>query len=171
MSQRARTPKLVSPPAVETAPTSRFWPRLVFARDDSAGSRPGPGEAHRILIVEDDFLIAQQMKDALQRAGYEIAGIAASADEAFAHSDTEKPALALMDIRLIGETDGVEVATELYRRHGIRSIFTTAHNDEDTRARARAAAPLGWLAKPYTMNALIDAVRRGLDTCSHDEQD
>jgi two-component system, response regulator PdtaR len=68
----------------------------------------------------------------------------------------------VMDIRLAGRRDGVDAAAELFRELGIRCIFATAHDDQRTRSRAEPFAPLGWLAKPYTMASLIDYVRRAL---------
>lgn len=72
------------------------------------------------------------------------------------------PALAVMDIRLAGERDGIEAALDLFRKHGIRCIFATAHDDGHARARAKPTKALGWLAKPYSMPALVDMVRRSL---------
>lgn len=65
-----------------------------------------------------------------------------------------------MDIRLAGDRNGVEVARELFRSLGLRSIFATAHSEEPVRRRAKAAQPL---PKPYTMDALCALVRRSLE--------
>ena len=67
-----------------------------------------------------------------------------------------------MDVRLGGERDGIDAALELFGSHGIRCVFATAHYDPRTRARADPAAPLAWVPKPYTMAALIVAIRRAL---------
>jgi DNA-binding NarL/FixJ family response regulator len=137
-------------------------PRLVFTRDDAAGADTQPGEPERILIVEDDFLVVTQIESALAEAGFEIAGTAASAEEALELATSERPALCVMDIRLAGGRDGVDAALELFGTHGIRCIFATAHYDHDVRSRAAAAAPLGWLQKPYTMASLVAMVRRAI---------
>lgn len=120
------------------------------------------GEQPKILIVEDDFLIAMQTESALMEAGFGVIGVATTADEALTLARAHKPALAVMDIRLAGQRDGVEVAGDLFREHGIRCVFATAHDDEQVRARAEAFAPLGWLAKPYTMASLVSLVRAAL---------
>ena len=73
-----------------------------------------------------------------------------------------RPALVLMDIRLAGKMDGVEAALMVFQQYGIRCIFATAHHDPDVRRRAAPAEPLGWLQKPYTMPAMLAAVRQGL---------
>lgn len=154
--------KLSTLNGIERGATSRHRPHLVFARDDGAGSQKRPAEPPRVLIVEDDFLVAEQMQIALTEAGFEIAGVATSGDEAIKLAIAQSPTLALMDIRLVGHRDGVDTALELFRDHGIRCIFATAYHDPNTRRRAKPANPLGWLAKPYTMEALVEMVRGGL---------
>ncbi len=115
-----------------------------------------------VLIVEDDFLIGMQTESALTEAGIYVVGIASTAEEAVVLARQHKPVLALMDIRLAGRRDGVDAAGELFRELGVRCIFATAHDDQRTRSRAAPFAPLGWLAKPYTMASLIALVRRSM---------
>ncbi|TPJ47999.1 response regulator [Mesorhizobium sp. B2-7-1] len=116
-----------------------------------------------ILVVEDDYLIALDIEAGLLAEGFSLAGLATSADQAISMAISTKPALALMDIRLLGKRDGVDAALELYRELGIRCIFTTAHGDRDVRLRAEAAKPLGWVQKPYSIATLITAIRNGFD--------
>jgi DNA-binding NarL/FixJ family response regulator len=120
------------------------------------------GERQRILIVEDDYIVASELANALDDAGFEVSGIANTADEALRLARASRPTLAVVDIRLFGRRDGIEAAVELARFDEIRSIFATAHNDAGTRARAQAANPLGWLRKPYTMEAAVAAVKAAL---------
>jgi two-component system, response regulator PdtaR len=112
----------------------------------------------RVLIVEDDFLIAWQIEEMLTAAGLQVVGIASTADQAVDLAGRERPALAVMDVRLPGGRDGVDAAGDLYRRFNVRSIFATANDDPNTRARAACYAPLGWLTKPYTMTSLLGAM-------------
>lgn len=72
-----------------------------------------------------------------------------------------KPAFAVMDVRLVGERDGVDTALELFRDHNVRCLFATAQA-EQTRARAATASPLGWIAKPYEPQALIEVLHKVL---------
>jgi|SRR5579871_5140552 len=137
-------------------------PIAALARDDARGLDSQPDRAPRILVVEDDFLVASDIEMALQGEGFAVAGVAASADEAIAMAKSNSPDLAIVDIRLYGPRDGVDAAIVMFRDHGIRCVFATAHADETIRARAAAASPLGWLQKPYTMPLLIDIVRRAL---------
>jgi two-component system, response regulator PdtaR len=132
-------------------------PRLVYSQDEAGGS--GHTSAPRILIVEDDFLVAIQAESVLIEAGFEIAGIATTAEEALELAASQHPTLVLMDIRLASKRDGVDAALDLFRMHGLRCIFATAHSDREVRHRAEPASPLGWLQKPYTMASLVDLVR------------
>jgi len=135
---------------------------VAFARDD----KPAVGErlesAPKILVVEDDFLVATEIEVALRDAGFVVTGVAASAEEAIALAQSTAPDLAVVDIRLYGSRDGVDAALIMFRDYAVRCIFATAHADAVVRERAAPAAPLGWLQKPYTMPLLIDTVRQAL---------
>lgn len=137
-------------------------PAVCRAPEDTL--RPGkrPNRAARILIVEDDFLVAIEVEAALMEAGFEIAGIATTAEEAIALAVAHHPALVVMDVRLASRRDGIDAAIELFRDHKIRSIFASAHADPVSRRRAAAADPLGWLQKPYATDSLIDMIQRVL---------
>lgn len=138
-------------------------PQLVFARDDGAGSDERPDAAERILVVEDDFLVAMQMESALVEAGFAVAGVASTGEDAIELAISERPHLVVMDIRLAGDRDGIDTALQLFAEQGLRCIFATAHHDEQSRRRAAPAVPLGWLHKPYTMASLVGMVRSALD--------
>jgi two-component system, response regulator PdtaR len=116
----------------------------------------------RILVVEDDFLIGLQTVAALVDAGFDVIGSATTAEEAIELAKAQQPSLAVMDIRLASERDGIDAARELFKELGIRCIFATAHDDPHTRRRAEPYAPLGWLAKPYTMASLVNSVLQAL---------
>ncbi len=145
-------------------------PRIGLAGDQDRRAEKQADKAERILIVEDDFLVAMQMESALADAGFEIAGIASSGEDAIELAMSERPRLVVMDVRLAGDRDGIDTAVTLFAEHGIRSIFATAHHDEHARRRADPAVPLGWLAKPYTMTSLVTMVRRALDELSSTSQ-
>jgi DNA-binding NarL/FixJ family response regulator len=140
--------------------------RLAFARDDAAGAAKEPAAPARILIVEDDFLVASDVEAALLDAGFDVVGVAETGDAAIAFAISQKPALILMDIRLAGPRDGIDTAIEIYRHHRIRCLFASAHSDALARRRAAPAEPLGWLQKPYSMGRLVDAVRKALSELS-----
>jgi two-component system, response regulator PdtaR len=115
----------------------------------------------RIVIVEDDVFIRLDLATHLRGAGHEVVGTAASATEAVHITERERPDLVLMDVRLIGERDGIEAATEIWLRFSIRSLFVSANLDAAARAKAAAANPIGFLEKPYTPTTLLAAVGSG----------
>jgi len=110
--------------------------------------------ALRVLVVEDEFFISLHTKGLLQALGHVVVAIAVSADQAVNMAERERPDVVLMDIRLIGARDGVDAAAEIRSRFDIGSIFVTAHTDAQTRQRAEAVAPLGFLEKPLTEQRL-----------------
>lgn len=125
-------------------------------------ARPAAASGPCILLVEDDFLVGMEMETGLEEAGYEMAGVAATAEEAVALAARRRPALVVMDIRLAGDRDGVDAALEIYRTLGIRSLFASANGDSQIQARAAPARPLGWVAKPYRVETLLKAVEEAL---------
>jgi two-component system, response regulator PdtaR len=133
--------------------------RSLSAPDERLGSQAQPRQPDRILIIEDDLLIASQVEAALAEAGFDIIGIVTTGEEAIALAGQERPDLAIVDVRLAGDRDGVDTALELFRSHGFRCIFASAYSDQEARRRAASATPFGWLQKPYTMKSLIDMVR------------
>ena len=108
----------------------------------------------RVLIVEDEFFISLHTKQLLEALGHVVVGIAVSVDQAIHFAEQERPDVVLMDIRLNGSRDGIEAADEIRKRLGIGSIFVTANTDPQTRQRALASQPLGFLEKPLTEQRL-----------------
>ena len=135
-----------------------FWSVAAFSPIGSTGGEPG-GEPRRVLVVEDDFLVAGELEHWLSLAGFEVVGPAATAEEAIRLAREAKPDLVVMDIRLAGARDGVDAAIEIYRSLGIRSVFATAHSDARTMARGQEANPLAWVAKPYSPSGLVTEIK------------
>jgi len=102
-----------------------------------------------ILIVEDEGLIALDLKKKLQQVGYTVLGIVDNSDDALLSVERLKPSLVLMDIRLRGPRDGVETAEQVRRRFHVPVIFVTAHADRETLDRARITEPFGYIVKPF----------------------
>lgn len=128
---------------------------MSFVAGHTASGRIGPA---RILVVEDEFLIAMECEGILMEAGHEVVGVAADEQQALSLAERGRPDLVLMDIRLARGSDGIEVAKAIRARHGIRSLFVSAHGERETRDRGRAADAAGWLVKPYTAGMLLDAI-------------
>jgi DNA-binding response OmpR family regulator len=115
-----------------------------------------------VLIVEDDFIIADFLQTAMRSAGYVVAGTAARSGPALEIAERARPTLALVDIRLAAGNDGVELARQLHAMPGMRVIFLSGSGDPETRARAGTVPAKGFLQKPFRFEQLIEAVRAAL---------
>lgn len=131
-----------------------------LAPDAGDGMASRQTRALRLMIVEDETFIAFDVQQILENVGYKVVGSALTAEAAVEKAGRLMPDLILMDIRLLSRRDGVDAAIEIREKFGIRSIFVTAYADAATIGRARAAEPLGFVAKPFTRAALVEAVSR-----------
>lgn len=102
-----------------------------------------------ILVVEDEAIVAKDLRNRLQRFGYMVPGVASSGQEAINKALEFRPDLVLMDIRLKGQMDGVEAAQEIHRHLDIPVIYLTAYADDNTLERAKVTEPFGYLLKPF----------------------
>ncbi len=119
-------------------------------------------EQERILIVEDERIIALDLKRRLERFGYHVVGMASEAADAIELASAELPDLVLMDIMLSSGADGITAATEIRRRHRIPVVFLTAYADETTIQRAKIAEPVGYVLKPFKERELHTTIDIGL---------
>jgi signal transduction histidine kinase/DNA-binding NarL/FixJ family response regulator len=119
-------------------------------------------EGPRILIVEDQRIVAADLEATLERLGYAVVGTASTGEDAVRQAEVSRPALALMDIRLRGGMDGIEVASVLGERFDIPVVYLTAYADEETIQRARATSPFGYLVKPFNERELRGAIEVAL---------
>jgi len=103
----------------------------------------------KILVVEDEKIVALELTERLKGMGYEIVASVSSGKEAIKNAGEHTPNLVLMDIKLNGEMDGIEAATEIRARFRIPIVYLTAHTDEATLQRAKASEPFGYLLKPF----------------------
>jgi PAS domain S-box-containing protein len=108
----------------------------------------------KILIVEDDPLSALDLRHEVERLGYDVVGMAESADEALIASEENLPDLVLMDINIVGSMDGIQAARLLNDTHRIPVIFITSASDDLTLARAAKTPLYGYLVKPFKTNEL-----------------
>jgi len=107
-----------------------------------------------LLIVEDEAVVAGDLEARLKRRGYSVCGVAVSGDEALALARQHRPDLALMDIRLQGDMDGIQTAEVLRRELDVRVIYLTANSDAAMLERAKDTAPYGYLLKPFAEREL-----------------
>lgn len=112
----------------------------------------------KTLVVEDEKLIAEALREILEALGYEVCAITSSASEADEVLRTVKPDLMLVDIQLGGERDGIDLAHEVRRRFEFPIVFITSFADEVTVRRAKAIRPEGYLVKPITKNSVFAAL-------------
>ncbi|HEY3840096.1 MAG TPA: response regulator [Bryobacteraceae bacterium] len=115
-----------------------------------------------ILIVEDEALIAMEIRDRLTRLGFQIAGIADTGEKAIREAQRSHPDLILMDIRLKGKMDGVQAAGRIGESLDIPVVYLTAHSDSATLQRAKSAAPFGYILKPFAERDLVVAIEMAL---------
>jgi len=116
----------------------------------------------KILVVEDEIIIARELEARLQEIGYEVVGIAATGAEAIALAEEEHPDVVLMDIVLKGDMDGIEAATHIRSDFRIPVIYLTAFTDKATLARAQATQPYAYLVKPFAERELYANIEMAL---------
>ncbi len=121
----------------------------------------------RILIVEDEELVAELIARTLDGLGYTPLAMASTANEAISLAERLQPDLVLMDVNLAGGFDGISAAATIRERFGIRSVFTTALEIGEVLPRAKQALPVGYLHKPFNparMHSTIEMARYTRDT-------
>lgn len=123
----------------------------------------------KILIVEDESIIALDIKTSLLDAGYDVVAIAVCGEDAITFATQHEPNLILMDIRLRGKMDGIEAATEIVKRCHAPIIFLTAHADKYTLDRAKLTGPFGYLIKPFEDHNLITTIEIALARAQAEE--
>jgi DNA-binding NtrC family response regulator len=108
----------------------------------------------KVLIVEDEFIVANNLRLILQRVGYEISAIAASVEEAEERLQEDRPDIALLDIRLQGERSGIDFARKL-KAENIAFIYLSANSGQQILEEAKATGPYGFLVKPFRKKDLL----------------
>lgn len=116
----------------------------------------------KILLVEDDDIIAKVEDWRLKNLGYEVAGRAISGAEAMELVVKTKPDLVLMDINIQGEVDGIDTAKMIKKGFSIPVVYVTSHSDGPTLDRAKATQPDGFIVKPFEDNDLRVAIELAL---------
>ena len=112
-----------------------------------------------ILIVQDDFLAAERLRMVLEQAGYRIAGLAGRTAEALCLTEREAPDLAIIDMMLEIDVDGVATATELAKRRELKILITTGFPDSLVESEGVHAFACAVLKKPFTDEEILRAVK------------
>lgn len=116
----------------------------------------------RILVVEDESIVAFDIASRLRRLGYTVVGTARRAEAAFQLCDQHRPDLVLMDIRIEGDEDGISLAERIRAAFDTPVVFLTAYADPVTLERAQRAAPLGYIVKPFDQRDIEVTVQTAL---------
>jgi CheY-like chemotaxis protein len=128
----------------------------------------------RALIVEDEILIAEELKERLSLLGFSVIAAVDSAEEGIAIATRERPDLVLMDIRLKGNKDGVQAAEEIHQQVDVPIVYLTAYSDRLTVDRAKGTQYDGFILKPFRARELQStieiAIKRHAIRAKHEEQ-
>jgi PAS domain S-box-containing protein len=108
----------------------------------------------QILVVEDEIVVAESLRNQLESLGYDVPAIVAFGDAAIEKAGETRPDLILMDIKLAGGVDGIEAAEQIYSRFDIPVVYLTAFADNETLQRARITEPFGYILKPFRVEDL-----------------
>jgi two-component system response regulator LytT len=120
----------------------------------------------KILIVEDESLVAMDMADMLARLGYEVLEPAYSYEEAVNRLEGDKPDFVLADINLGGGKTGIDLAHLVRSKYKLPLVFLTSYSDKDTVAKAAATQPSGYLLKPFSQEELFASIEVALASFS-----
>jgi diguanylate cyclase (GGDEF)-like protein/PAS domain S-box-containing protein len=115
-----------------------------------------------LMLVEDERIVAFDLKRQLIGFGYQVGSVVASGEQAIRQADHERPDLVLMDIHLEGRMDGIEAATAIRAKHQIPVVFLTAYAEDDTLHRALDSRPFGYLVKPCEGRELHATIQMAL---------
>ena len=116
----------------------------------------------RILVVEDEGVVAKDIQNTLKSLGYEVSALASSGEEAIEKAAETQPDLILMDIVLQGEMDGVEAVAQIQSVSDIPVVYLTAYADEKTLQRAKITEPYGYILKPFAESGLYSNIEMAL---------
>lgn len=116
----------------------------------------------RVMIVEDENIVAMDIRQRLEMLGYEVTATVTTGEKAIELADKTRPDVVLMDIVLKGEVDGIEAAEEIRRRLGIPIIYITAYSDSKTLERAKVTEPFGYIIKPFEDRELQSVIEIAL---------
>ena len=116
----------------------------------------------RIIIVEDENIIAKDLAMSLDDMGYEVTSVTGRGEDAVRRSGEERPDLVLMDVALGGKMDGIEAADLIRTRLGIPVVYLSAHADPKTLERAKLTEPSGYLIKPFSKEEVQSTIEMAL---------
>ncbi|MBL0098126.1 MAG: response regulator [Bacteroidetes bacterium] len=124
----------------------------------------------KILVVEDESIVAKDIQKSLEKLGYEVPATASSAASAYEKLEQILPDLVFLDIKWKGEADGIHIAEHIKEKYNIPVIFLTSYVDQDTLDRAKVTEPYGYIVKPFNDSDLKTTVEMALFKYSRDRE-
>lgn len=124
----------------------------------------------KVLIIEDELIIAVDIKDILQARGYEVIGTSKSYAEAVKSLAAELPDICLIDIKIKGDKDGIELAKYISSNYSIPFIFITSHADPRTLESVKSVRPYGYLLKPFEDDEVLVAIEMAISNFEKDHE-
>lgn len=119
-------------------------------------------ENYRIIIVEDEVLIAEDLKDVIESLGYEVASICYSSEVALDQIYSERPDMVILDINIRGSKTGIEVGQIIQDNYDIPFIYLSSLSDRDTLNKAKVTRPRGYLVKPFKDKDLLSTIEMAI---------
>lgn len=123
-------------------------------------------EKYKVIIIEDELIIAEDIKDILEQASYEVIGIASSGKEALELLAEKQPDILLVDISIKGDMDGIQVANIIREQYDLPFIYLTSYTNKSILERAKLTKPYGYLVKPYKEQDVIVAIELALSNAA-----
>ena len=125
----------------------------------------------KILIVEDEMIIAADISMMLTTLGYDVTGITPRGEDALKSIEATRPDIVLMDVSLKGTMDGVETSRHIYDQFQIPVIFLTANSDDDTFQRAKGTKPYAFITKPFKQSDLQRAIELTIERITEEQKE
>jgi len=125
----------------------------------------------RILIGEDDILIAEHLKEIIKSFGYDVVGVAHNKEQILKLIDKTDPNLALLDIRMEGKYDGIEIGETILKNYNFPIIYITAHSDREIIQKALKTKPSGYIIKPFKSMEVFTALQIAAENFSNKKAD
>jgi len=126
--------------------------------------------ATRILVVEDEAIVAQDLRASLETLDYDVCAVVDSGEDALEKVEALRPELVLMDIVLAGKMSGTEAAGLIRQRFGVPVVYLTAYTDDETLAKAGVTDPAGYIVKPFQDRELRSVVEVALHKAGIDAE-
>lgn len=139
-----------------------MWQYQPAEKQKNINPQPHTSNGFKILVVEDEAIIAMDIQSILRKIGFADSEVVFSGEESLEKVAAGKPHLVLMDIRLKGRMDGIEAANQIYYEYNVPVVYITAFGDENTLKRANGTARFGYITKPFEERELQSTIANAL---------